>query len=199
MNVKEVIFHTIALVLMSCTGAIVELAVIGDPPEIVFLRADDLYKTAIQNDTTPLKNAEMFGSSALSLPTVNQYCTDNKCDIKDLLTVIYVSTESAKEMFDSGEAQFIDARKPENFAKGHIPYTINLPVASFGFGWPQDISLLMKELKTVVYCEGFSCDASQLVAKHLIRYGFKQVFIIEPGFPGWKEAGYPVSTGEGNE
>ena len=46
MNVKEVIFHTIPLVLMSCTGAIVELAVIGAPPEIVFLREDDLYKTA---------------------------------------------------------------------------------------------------------------------------------------------------------
>jgi len=57
------------------------------------------------------------------------------------------------------------------------------------------MEFLMKELDAVVYCEGMSCDASQLVAKHLIRYGFKNVKILETGLPGWLSAGYPTEAG----
>jgi len=201
MNTKEVILQTVALISFACFATWVELQIIGAPPEIVFLREAKLYSHMPAHGIQALEDDELagHGSKTATLPTVDNYCADNKCDISDLLVVIYISAETTKELFESGEAQFIDARNREIFLDGHIPYAINMPVSSFSAGWPDEIQLLMKELKAVVYCDGISCDASQLVAKHLVRYGFDRVLIVEPGFPGWEETdGCPVEQGEGN-
>ncbi len=200
MFTKEVLLQTIALILFACVATWAELQIIGAPPEIVFLREDRLYAhLPTQGVQAPeLGDVEGVDSKTATLPTVNKYCADNKCDIADLFAVIYISTQTTKELFDSGEAQFIDARKQENFLEGHIPYAINMPVSSFASGWPEEIHLLMKELRAVVYCDGISCDASQLVAKHLVRYGFDRVLIIEHGFPGWEKERLPVETGDGD-
>ena len=201
MNTKEVILQTVALILFACFATWVELQIIGAPPEIVFLREAKLYSHMPAHGIQALEDDELagHGSKTATLPTVDNYCADNKCDISDLLVVIYISVETTKVLFESGEAQFIDARNRESFLDGHIPYAINMPVSSFSAGWPDEIQLLMKELKAVVYCDGISCDASQLVAKHLVRYGFDRVLIVEPGFPGWEETdGCPVEQGEGN-
>jgi rhodanese-related sulfurtransferase len=201
MNTKEVILQTVALILFACFATWVELQIIGAPPEIVFLREGKLYSHMPADGIRATEAHELagHGSKTATLPTVDNYCADNKCDISDLLVVIYISAETTKELFESGEAQFIDARNRESFLDGHIPYAINMPVSSFSAGWPDEIQLLMTELKAVVYCDGISCDASQLVAKHLVRYGFDRVLIVEPGFPGWEETdGCPVEQGEGN-
>lgn len=200
MCTKEVLIQTLALILFSCVATWVELQIIGAPPEIVFLRENTLYTDLPAEGVKGQKllDLERLDSQTAMLPTVNKYCTDNKCDVSDLFVVIYISMQTTKELFDSGEAQFIDARKRENFLEGHIPYAINLPVSSFASGWPDEIQLLMKELKAVVYCDGISCDSSQLVAKHLVRYGFDRVLIVEHGFAEWEENGYPVEHGDNN-
>ena len=200
MSTKEVLIQIVALILFSCVATWVELQVIGAPPEIVFLREDALYPhlPAEGVKEPEMEDLDEIGSKTATLPTVNHYCADNKCDVSDLFVVIYISTKSTKELFDSGQAQFIDARKHEDFLRGHIPYAINMPVSSFTAGWPDEIRLLMKELKAVVYCDGISCDASQIVAKHLVRYGFERVLIVEHGFPGWQQEKLPVEKGEGN-
>ncbi len=194
MNTKEILLQTTALILFACFATWVELQIIGAPPEIVFLREDKLYSHLPAEGVRTTEKV----SKTTSLPTVDKYCADNKCDISDLLAVIYISVETTKDLFESGDAQFIDARKRDNYLDGHIPYAINMPVSSFASGWPDGIQLLMKELRAVVYCDGLSCDASQLVAKHLVRYGFHRVLIIELGFPGWEEKGYLVEKGEDN-
>lgn len=200
MNTKEVLLQAVALILFACFATWVELQIIGAPPEIVFLREAKLYSHMPAHGSQVPEDHELasHGSKTATLPTVDKYCADNKCDISDLLVVIYISAKTTKELFDSGEAQFIDARNQESFLDGHIPYAINMPISSFSAGWPDEIHLLMKELKAVIYCDGISCDASQLVAKHLVRYGFDRVLIVEPGFPGWEKEGCPVEQGEGN-
>lgn len=200
MHTKEVLLQTVALILFACFATWVELQIIGAPPEIVFLREGKLYAHMPAEGIQASEGIKLASKApkTATLPTVDKYCADKKCDISDLLVVIYISVKTSREIFDSGEAQFIDARNRENFLAGHIPYAINMPVSSFSSGWPDEIHSLMKELKAVVYCDGISCDASQLVAKHLVRYGFDRVLIIEPGFPGWEQGGCPVEKGEGN-
>jgi rhodanese-related sulfurtransferase len=200
MNTKEILIQVVLLILFSCLATWVELKVIGAPPEIVFLREDKLYPHLPAQGIKPSLQEvpKILSPETASLPTVNDYCKDNKCDVGDLLAVIYISMQTTRELFEAGEAQFVDARKRENFIAGHIPYAINLPSSSFSSGWPDEIQRLVKELKVLVYCDGLGCDASQAVAKHLIRYGFKRVLIIEAGYPGWEREGCPIDKGEGN-
>ncbi len=103
----------------------------------------------------------------------------------------------AFELFESGEAQFVDARNPPDFDEGHIPSAINLPFSAFGAGYPEQLDYLGTDLITVVYCEGGECESSKLVAQQLLMaFPELELKIIGEGYPGWVDAGHPTE-GEG--
>jgi rhodanese-related sulfurtransferase len=224
MSVKEVLWQTAALVVFCCGAAWVELYFLEDPPDIVFLRADDLYAdgaSAVSDGGEPSTTAGLISVGdyfsknkftvlneelALYMSPENtaklddklKECVGNECDMPDTNLVIFISETTAFELYERGESQFVDARTEDDFVAGHVPFAVSMPITAFGAGWPDEMELLMKELVTVIYCEGMSCDSSQLVAKHLIRYGIKNIRIIETGFPGWRKQGYEEEKGASN-
>lgn len=201
MSWKETAFQVVVLVFLSVASAGIELAVIGLPPDYVILVDDDLAKEIAARK---LERQKQNSDPGLDLDidigkykSVSEYCLDGKCDVEGLNLIIYITHKKARALYESGEAQFVDARESEKFQKEHIPFSVNLPVTDFTSGWPEDMELLMKEMDTVVYCDGAGCDASQIVAKHLVKNGFRKLKIIQSGFPGWKEAGFDVEPGQG--
>lgn len=79
----------------------------------------------------------------------------------------------------------------EQFAKEHIPNSINIPKGQedeFEKRFTHD-----KEI--IVYCASPDCDASPQVAKELQMRGFKRVLDFEDGMTGWKDAGGTVEAG----
>ena len=188
-NPKEVILHIVILLCLSLVAAGIELAVIDAPAPHVFAAEKSLKEGKKRAD-----RAKVLGAMA----TYEKICPDGKCDIEGLTVVVYITLETAKKHYDSAEAQFVDSRKEEDFKKEHVPYfTTNLPISAFTGGWPEALDNLMKEMLTIIYCDGAGCDASQNVALNLIHKGFKKVMIVEEGFPGWKKAKYPIETEEG--
>lgn len=96
-----------------------------------------------------------------------------------------------------GTVQLVDARLPEEFAAGHMPFSYNLPLAAFMGGTPRAVIEMDPEMRTVVYCGGGDCDASKKVREMLLSFGFKDVLVYEEGWPGWLAYGGEVRTGEG--
>jgi len=45
-----------------------------------------------------------------------------------------------------------------------------------------------------VYCSGFGCEASHIVARRLRERGIPAA-ILHDGWPAWTDAGYPVREG----
>ncbi|MBU0681694.1 MAG: hypothetical protein KKD73_09750 [Proteobacteria bacterium] len=93
-------------------------------------------------------------------------------------------------LIKSGAATFqlVDVRDPEEFAEGHIPGSINIPVASFA----SQSEVLDKKKQIIVYCN--SGGRSYNAYRKLMKLGyedFKQAI-----FADWKAAGLPVATGE---
>ena len=86
-----------------------------------------------------------------------------------------------------GMVTVLDVRPPEEFASGHVPGAVNVPL--------KDLTKRLKELpqdqEIVAYCRGPHCVlAFEAVAK-LREKGF-QARRMEDGFPEWREAGLPV-------
>ena len=52
---------------------------------------------------------------------------------------------------------------------------------------------LRASFDVVVYCSGFGCEASHLVARRLKERGIPAVVLSE-GWPAWQEAGYPMAA-----
>ena len=53
---------------------------------------------------------------------------------------------------------------------------------------------LRESLDVIVYCAGFGCEASHIVARKLKDRGIPAA-ILHEGWPAWQDAGYPVKPG----
>lgn len=78
----------------------------------------------------------------------------------------------------------VDVRDPEEFAEGHIPVAVNIPIAVFA----SRSGVLEKKKKIIVYCN--SGGRSYNAYRKLMKLGYKN--IGQAIFADWKEAGLPV-------
>lgn len=110
----------------------------------------------------------------------------------------HITIAQARSLFDQNSI-FVDARRKEVYAEGHVAGSFRADMASFKTGDPAWVSAFPKDLTLVVYCNGGDCDESEHVAQLLEASGFQTIYVMHDGFPGWKAAGHPIETGEGQE
>jgi rhodanese-related sulfurtransferase len=98
----------------------------------------------------------------------------------------------AKQIYDSGKAVFVDARSPEDFAKGHIKGAESLPpgqfdelIGAFRKKYPADTFI-------ITYCSGRTCNDSHRLEELLFDHGYVNVSIFIDGYQGWKGEGLPI-------
>lgn len=85
----------------------------------------------------------------------------------------------------------LDVRSPEEFAQGHLPGAINIPVEELELR----LAELPSEQELVAYCRGPYCVLSHNAAALLRARGFK-VRRLDEGFTDWQAAGLGVETTE---
>lgn len=115
---------------------------------------------------------------------------------KDQLPAGQITLAEAKMLFDSPQVSFVDARTRENYALGHIRGAVRLQLEDFQKGVPPKLGLIPRENKIVVYCSGGNCDESERVAEQLEGSGYRNIYIIHDGFPGWKAMNFPIEIAE---
>jgi ArsR family transcriptional regulator len=86
-----------------------------------------------------------------------------------------------------GVVTLIDARPQEEFAAGHLPGAISLPLGEL----KRRLRELPRDQDIVAYCRGQYCVLSYEAVAELRKQGFK-AFRLEDGYPEWKAAGLPV-------
>jgi len=91
-------------------------------------------------------------------------------------------------------AELLDARPVANYEIEHIPGAVPLPEDDFDRHFAILEPRLRSSFDNVVYCAGYGCEASHLVAERLKARGI-QVAILNEGWPAWTDAGYPVKEG----
>jgi rhodanese-related sulfurtransferase len=100
----------------------------------------------------------------------------------------------AYELFQQGQALFIDARNLEEYAELHIAGAVNLSPADLKERGDRPLAGIPTERQLVVYCGQISCDAALKVAENLQARGFSRVAAFLGGFQAWDQAGYPADT-----
>jgi thioredoxin len=90
----------------------------------------------------------------------------------------------------SNQAQLIDVRTPEEFAKGHLINALNFDWN--GNEFDKQVSSLNKEEAVFVYC--LSGGRSSAAAAQLRQSGFKNVIELNGGIMKWRGANLPETT-----
>lgn len=101
-----------------------------------------------------------------------------------------ISNAYAEKLLNEG-VLFVDARPERVYLKGTIPGSVNIPDNKFTQSPEQYLSLLpsQKDTPIVVFCGGYACVKSHIVANELIKMGYKNVCVYAGGIPEWKEKG----------
>ncbi len=98
----------------------------------------------------------------------------------------------AKEVMDQarkGLVTVVDVRPAEEYAAGHIPGAINIPLPEL----QKRLGDLPKRKEIVAYCRGPYCLMSFSAVRTLRSKGFK-ARRLEAGLPEWRSAGLPVES-----
>jgi ArsR family transcriptional regulator len=83
----------------------------------------------------------------------------------------------------------IDVRPAEEFAAGHVPGAINVPLSGLG-AWARGAP---RGQEIVAYCRGPYCVMAFEAVAQLRSKGLRAQRLAD-GFPEWKSAGLPVEV-----
>ncbi|MBW2607042.1 MAG: rhodanese-like domain-containing protein [Deltaproteobacteria bacterium] len=101
-------------------------------------------------------------------------------------------TNTAKEIYDTGKAVFVDARSYEAFIDGHIKDAVSIPTGQFIEFIDPFKTQYPATTPVITYCSGRECDDSHELAQYLIGEGYANVKVFIDGYQQWEREGYPV-------
>jgi len=89
----------------------------------------------------------------------------------------------------TGEVVVIDVRPAREYAAGHVPGAINIPLKDL----KRRLAGLPRGQEIVAYCRGPYCVMAFAAVERLRACGY-QARRLQDGFPEWKLAGLPVAA-----
>ena len=92
----------------------------------------------------------------------------------------------AREIFNEGNAIFIDARTQADYERGHIPGALNIYAMDFKSQAEEILKDIPYETMFIVYCDGEGCELSQSLAKDMELSGYQNIRILYAGWKSWK-------------
>lgn len=108
------------------------------------------------------------------------------------LSYLEIDVSTMKVYQEKNSALIVDARPYTKFLQETIPGSISIPDTSLSklIGrFPID-----KNEKIVIFCGGFTCEKSHIIANKLISLDYKDVTVFAGGLPAWKEAGLSTTA-----
>ena len=100
-----------------------------------------------------------------------------------------VSQADLADRLRAGLVTLIDVRPVEEFAAGHIPGALNVPLADL----PRRLDALPTDRTIIAYCRGPYCVYAFEAVAALRARGFDARRLVD-GYPEWWAAGRPVAT-----
>jgi rhodanese-related sulfurtransferase len=111
--------------------------------------------------------------------------------LEDRKALDAVGREELLERARGGEVVVVDVRPAEEYAAGHIPGALSLPITEL----EARLEELPRRREVVAYCRGPYCVWADEAVRLLRAHGRKARRLHE-GFPEWRAAGLPTEAVE---
>lgn len=105
--------------------------------------------------------------------------------------VEFISREELLRRAGSGEITVLDVRPAAEYAAGHIPGAISIPLGQL----QQRLAELPPDAEIAAYCRGPYCVFAHDAVRLLAANG-RTARRLADGVPEWRLAGLPIATGE---
>ncbi|AHJ14493.1 rhodanese-like domain-containing protein [Sulfurospirillum multivorans] len=101
----------------------------------------------------------------------------------------YVKTAIGNGTRSGAKALLIDARPNPKYLGGTIPSSLNIPDTQID-KYIGQLDKVAKDKEIIVFCGGWDCEKSPIVAGHLKSKGFTNVKLYQAGEPEWASKNY---------
>jgi rhodanese-related sulfurtransferase len=104
-------------------------------------------------------------------------------------SVALVQSDHIARLLERQESLFVvDLRTPAEFAAGHIPGAVSLPLEAFG----ERLREIPRTRRVLLYCH---CPLEAIADAYglLFRLGYRNHAVLADGFSGWAARGHPVA------
>jgi ArsR family transcriptional regulator len=102
-----------------------------------------------------------------------------------------IPADRVKRLLDSGaKLVLIDLRPAKEFQENRLPGARSMPMAEL----PKRFEEIPKTVQVVLYCACTLNEIAERVAFLEFR-GYRNIFVLLDGYPGWVKRGYPLETG----
>ena len=102
---------------------------------------------------------------------------------------------AARQAHETRAATFVDARTRDDYLGGHIAGAVNVPLEERARELDDVRRELPRSRPLVVYCEGGACRSALALSTWLAANGWRDVSVLEDGYPAWAAAGFPITEG----
>ncbi len=131
------------------------------------------------------------------LSALRAYAEQSRAEVRQIMADYFdkldklepVTRAELVQRLEDESVTLLDVRPKEEFALGHLPGALNVPLAEL----KRKLSELPKRQEIIAYCRGPYCVLSFEAIALLRAKGFK-VRRLEDGFPEWKAAGLRVEV-----
>lgn len=142
---------------------------------------------------TPEAVAPVAVAKVLSEPTPHVKGLMDKFQLQSV-DYTYVKQAVGNGTRSGAKALLIDARPNPKYLGGTIPSSLSIPDTQID-KYIGQLDKVAKDKEIIVYCGGWDCEKSPIVAGHLKSIGFKNVKLYQAGEPEWATKSYlEVST-----
>lgn len=124
---------------------------------------------------------------AAGVGIVGRQAVRNVLQPGDGLPIPELSFQELQLLTKERDVIIVDARPAGAFAAGHIDGAVNVPVTSGYVGFRNAVAGIPRAACVVVYCSNERCGWADLVAGHLVRFGFHDVRVFRGGYAEWRE------------
>ena len=105
-------------------------------------------------------------------------------------TVDTITADRAKQLLDSGEkVLFVDLRPAKEFEQDRLPGARSIPLPELA----KRFNEIPKTGRVILYCDCKPYDISDR-AVFLEYRGYRNIFVMLEGYPGWVKRGYPIEA-----
>lgn len=131
------------------------------------------------------------------LSALRYFAERNKAEVREIVSDYFDNLDSLEPVsrqelmiaMRDGGVTLLDVRPDEEFALGHLPGAVNIPLEEL----EKRLSELPKDTEIIAYCRGAYCVLSFEAVAALRSKGFR-IRRLQDGFPEWKAAGLAVEV-----
>lgn len=153
---------------------------------IILVMVGLLFSGCAQVDNSVASNKAV--SQPLSAPTPHVQNLINKYQL-EIVDYEYTKEAVANGTRNGARALLIDARPNSKYLKGTIPSSISIPDTQIE-KYIGQLDNVAKDKEVIVFCGGWKCEKSPIVAGYLQEKGYTDVKLYQAGKPEWAKKNY---------